>query len=79
VSNTLSAKLSTLLNLLQILFELLDQRLPILQLTSGDPQIFYFSFLFLALEQKGPLFNCLTAIGVMLERSEASQWGGYWF
>jgi hypothetical protein len=30
----------------------------------------------LALVQKGPLFNYLTAVSVMLERSEASQgWG----
>jgi hypothetical protein len=29
----------------------------------------------MALVQKGPLFDCLTTISVMLERSEASQGG----
>jgi hypothetical protein len=29
----------------------------------------------MALVQKGPLFDCLTTVSVMLERSEASQGG----
>jgi hypothetical protein len=30
---------------------------------------------YMALVQKGPLFDCLTTVSVMLERSEASQGG----